>query len=166
MTQSDDIIKTRYNSLLFVDIAVRYWADDKNKPGHYVPGSWVYFRVFPYLRSETLGYIDSYILNLDDQFINTIEISFNSKLQTDTFVTMSNPVLKYSITVDDAIGSYVDSDKLESIDMYVNGMIARYQGVSEPLTLKVLEIVPNKQYVIDVNSDYNFTLTIDDGNLP
>lgn len=79
---------------------------------------------------------------------------------------MSNPVLKYSITVDDAIGSYVDSDKLESIDMYVDGMIARYQGVSEPLTLKVLEIVPNKQYVIDVNSDYNFTLTIDDGNLP
>ena len=45
-------------------------------------------------------------------------------------------------------------------------MITYYQGVSEPLTLRVLEVVPDKQYIIDVNAEYNFTLTIDDGNLP
>lgn len=166
MTQSDDTLKTRYNQIAFVDIAVRYWAEDQQTPGTYNPGSWVYFRIFPYLKSESLGYTDSYVLNLDDQFINTIEISFNSKLQSGTFITIADPIMRYSITVDDAISQYVDSDKIEKITMYNDGMITYYQGVSEPLTLKVLEIVPNKQYVIDVNAEYNFNLNIDDGNLP
>lgn len=166
MTQSQDTLKTRYNEVAYIDVAIRSWVEDTQTPGSYNPGSWVYFRILPYLKSESLGYLDSYVLSFDDQFINTIEISFNSNLSDGAFVTMSDPVLRYSITVDDAIGSYVDSDKIERITVYNDGMITYYQGVSEPLTLRVLEIVPDKQYIIDVNAEYNFTLTLDEGNLP
>lgn len=166
MTQSQDTLKTRYNEVAYIDVAIRSWVEDAQTPGSYSPGSWVYFRILPYLKSESLGYLDSYVLSFDDQFINTIEISFNSNLSDGAFVTMSDPVLRYSITVDDAIGSYVDSDKIEQITVYNDGMITYYQGVSEPLTLRVLEVVPDKQYIIDVNAEYNFTLTLDDGNLP
>lgn len=166
MTQSQDILKTRYNEVAYIDVAIRSWVEDTQTPGSYNPGSWVYFRILPYLKSESLGYLDSYVLSFDDQFINTIEISFNSNLSDGAFVTMSDPVLRYSITVDDAIGSYVDSDKIERITVYNDGMITYYQGVSEPLTLRVLEVVPDKQYIIDVNAEYNFTLNLDDGNLP
>lgn len=166
MTQSQDTLKTRYNEVAYIDIAVRSWVEDTQTPGSYSPGSWVYFRILPYLKSESLGYLDSYVLSFDDQFINTIEISFISNLSDGAFVTMSDPVLRYSITVDDAIGQYVDSDKIERITVYNDGMITYYQGVSEPLTLRVLEVVPDKQYIIDVNAEYNFTLTLDDGNLP
>lgn len=166
MTSSQDILKTRYNEVAYIDVAIRSWVEDTQSPGSYNPGSWVYFRILPYLKSESLGYLDSYVLSFDDQFINTIEISFNSNLSDGAFVTMSDPVLRYSITVDDAIGSYVDSDKIERITVYNDGMITYYQGVSEPLTLRVLEVVPDKQYIIDVNAEYNFTLTLDEGNLP
>lgn len=166
MTQSQNTLKTRYNEVAYIDVAIRSWVEDTQNPGSYNPGSWVYFRVLPYLKSESLGYLDSYVLSFDDQFINTIEISFNSNLSDGAFVTMSDPVLRYSITVDDAIGSYVDSDKIERITVYNDGMITYYQGVSEPLTLRVLEVVPDKQYIIDVNAEYNFTLNLDDGNLP
>ena len=166
MTSSQDTLKTRYNEVAYIDVAIRSWVEDTQTPGSYNPGSWVYFRILPYLKSESLGYLDSYVLSFDDQFINTIEISFNSNLSDGAFVTMSDPVLRYSITVDDAIGQYVDSDKIERITVYNDGMITYYQGVSEPLTLRVLEVVPDKQYVIDVNAEYNFTLTLDDGNLP
>lgn len=166
MTQSQNTLKTRYNEVAYIDVAIRSWVEDTQTPGSYNPGSWVYFRILPYLKSESLGYLDSYVLSFDDQFINTIEISFNSNLSDGTFVTMSDPVLRYSITVDDAIGSYVDSDKIERITVYNDGMITYYQGVSEPLTLRVLEVVPDKQYIIDVNAEYNFTLNLDDGNLP
>ena len=166
MTQSQDTLKTRYNEVAYIDVAIRSWAEDAQTPGSYSPGSWVYFRILPYLKSESLGYLDSYVLSFDDQFINTIEISFNSNLSDGAFVTMSDPVLRYSITVDDAIGQYVDSDKIERITVYNDGMITYYQGVSEPLTLRVLEVVPDKQYIIDVNAEYNFTLNLDDGNLP
>lgn len=166
MTQSQDILKTRYNEVAYIDVAIRSWVEDAQTPGSYSPGSWVYFRILPYLKSESLGYLDSYVLSFDDQFINTIEISFNSNLSDGAFVTMSDPVLRYSITVDDAIGQYVDSDKIERITVYNDGMITYYQGVSEPLTLRVLEVVPDKQYIIDVNAEYNFTLTLDEGNLP
>lgn len=166
MTSSQDTLKTRYNEVAYIDVAIRSWVEDNQTPGSYSPGSWVYFRILPYLKSESLGYLDSYVLSFDDQFINTIEISFNSNLSDGAFVTMSDPVLRYSITVDDAIGQYVDSDKIERITVYNDGMITYYQGVSEPLTLRVLEVVPDKQYIIDVNAEYNFTLTLDDGNLP
>lgn len=166
MTQSQDTLKTRYNEVAYIDVAIRSWVEDTQTPGSYNPGSWIYFRILPYLKSESLGYLDSYVLSFDDQFINTIEISFNSNLSDGAFVTMSDPVLRYSITVDDAIGSYVDSDKIERITVYNDGMITYYQGVSEPLTLRVLEVVPDKQYIIDVNAEYNFTLNLDDGNLP
>ena len=166
MTSSQDTLKTRYNEVAYIDVAIRSWVEDTQTPGSYNPGSWVYFRILPYLKSESLGYLDSYVLSFDDQFINTIEISFNSNLSDGAFVTMSDPVLRYSITVDDAIGQYVDSDKIERITVYNDGMITYYQGVSEPLTLRVLEVVPDKQYVIDVNAEYNFTLNLDDGNLP
>ena len=166
MTSSQDTLKTRYNEVAYIDVAIRSWVEDTQTPGSYSPGSWVYFRILPYLKSESLGYLDSYVLSFDDQFINTIEISFNSNLSDGAFVTMSDPVLRYSITVDDAIGQYVDSDKIERITVYNDGMITYYQGVSEPLTLRVLEVVPDKQYVIDVNAEYNFTLNLDDGNLP
>lgn len=166
MTSSQDTLKTRYNEVAYIDVAIRSWVEDAQTPGSYSPGSWVYFRILPYLKSESLGYLDSYVLSFDDQFINTIEISFNSNLSDGAFVTMSDPVLRYSITVDDAIGQYVDSDKIERITVYNDGMITYYQGVSEPLTLRVLEVVPDKQYIIDVNAEYNFTLTLDDGNLP
>ena len=166
MTSSQDTLKTRYNEVAYIDVAIRSWVEDAQTPGSYSPGSWVYFRILPYLKSESLGYLDSYVLSFDDQFINTIEISFNSNLSDGAFVTMSDPMLRYSITVDDAIGQYVDSDKIERITVYNDGMITYYQGVSEPLTLRVLEVVPDKQYIIDVNAEYNFTLTLDDGNLP
>lgn len=166
MTQSQDTLKTRYNEVAYIDVAIRSWVEDTQNPGSYNPGSWVYFRILPYLKSESLGYLDSYVLSFDDQFINTIEISFNSNLSDGAFVTMSDPVLRYSITVDDAIGSYVESDKIERITVYNDGMITYYQGISEPLTLRVLEVVPDKQYIIDVNAEYNFTLTLDEGNLP
>lgn len=166
MTSSQDTLKTRYNEVAYIDVAIRSWVEDTQTPGSYNPGSWVYFRILPYLKSESLGYLDSYVLSFDDQFINTIEISFNSNLSDGAFVTMSDPVLRYSITVDDAIGSYVESDKIERITVYNDGMITYYQGISEPLTLRVLEVVPDKQYIIDVNAEYNFTLTLDEGNLP
>lgn len=166
MTSSQDTLKTRYNEVAYIDVAIRSWVEDTQTPGSYSPGSWVYFRILPYLKSESLGYLDSYVLSFDDQFINTIEISFNSNLSDGAFVTISDPVLRYSITVDDAIGQYVDSDKIERITVYNDGMITYYQGVSEPLTLRVLEVVPDKQYIIDVNAEYNFTLTLDEGNLP
>lgn len=164
MTQNNDTLKTRYTEIAYVDIAVRYWVEQQS--GGYTPGPWVYFRVLPYLQSESTSYINSVVLNLEDQLINTIDISFCQKFQNDDYVIMSDPVLRYSITVDDAIGGYVDSDKIEKITLYTDGMVTYYQGVSEPLTLKVLEIVPDKQYIIDVNAEYTFQLDIKDTTLP
>lgn len=164
---SDTNIKTRYNELFYVLVKIRYWREKEDEQSVFEEGYWDICRLYPYFISEKDGYNQYLILEIQNNYICNLEIHFIVNEIENSIITINNPKINKSISVNEAISGFSKGgDQLKSIDTYENGMVAYYVDEDQPITLKVDEVVEDVSYLINVSDRYNFTLVLHAGDMP
>ena len=121
---------TRYNDEIAIKLRVQYWLAETDGAGAvtgYVDGNYSNFTIYPYLTGETEGYTDTFVLDIEDQYIKNIYIELDNK-SADT-VSFSKLELYYGVTVSQAVAETIGFDiSLIGVDWYPNGFQVIYSN--------------------------------------
>ena len=121
---------TRYNDDIALKLRVQYWSAETDSAGAvtgYVDGNYSNFIIYPYLTGETEGYTDTFVLDIDSQYIKNIYIELDNK-SADT-INFSKLELYYGVTVSQAVAETIGFDiSLIGVDWYPNGFQVNYSN--------------------------------------
>lgn len=161
---------TRYSDKLTVHVQLEYWQMLQDENGtSWTPGRFDTFEIPPYLQNESDGYINEYIVEIDNQYIRNITISYIYK--GENTITFQNPQVYNSVDVYDVAGEYgggggsAELKDIMSAGFYNNGAVIYYRDEDMPATL-IFEDINDKTWLVDVSAKYKMTVTINDGNVP
>lgn len=163
---SNNLLETRYNEAVYVLVKIQYWKEDTESETGFSPGAWDVARVYPYVRNETEGYSLETILDLQNNYVNTLEVIFTTGDIGDATITIYNPTIKKAISVNEAISGFSGSAQLQSIDIYSNGMVAYYVDEEMPVTFQVETVVENETYRINQSGRLTFNMSFHNGEVP
>lgn len=157
-------IESRYNNLINITISLRYFSKNPDT-GELVLSDWDESLVLPYFDHESDGYVSSVELETNTRYIGELVFKISTN-DIEGNVYIKDPQILYAITFTEEVDQYFKAERIESINSYDNGIIVRYVGDDEPVTLKVTEITQNEEYMINVSGRYEFNFKFNTGEIP
>lgn len=130
---------SRYNGNIALLVQIQYWKEQVDSAGAvtgYTDGNIEIIKLYPYIKGETDGYIDSYIIQTNsNEYIKTIYIEMIS-LDEENTITFYDVTLYNSITVSQAISDTIGFDiSFLGVDWYPNGAELAFNGSDETIKL-------------------------------
>lgn len=174
-SSSDIAMSTRYTRHFVIRVAIRYWEHDK-ETDTYTPGEWDECEVYPYFSSESSisgGLGSNTQLDIRDEYIHTLRISFIGYNLGEYRITIVSPYVYSELSFEEAVQKYSGGGsggigcckELKTVDTYDNGIVAYYIDSDKPVVLKV-KTISNTQYEVNVSDKYTFIVTENSGNIP
>lgn len=154
---------TRYTDIISITIRIQYW--EQNEDETYTDGNYESLKVYPYSNAEDSSKESRQTqLEITNEYIKNIKITFSN--ESTEQIRIDSPTLLYNLDIEEIVSNIGTSDTpLESVDTYINGMVAYYKGDDMPVTIKV-EQETNGMYIMNVSDRYMFSIVLHEGSMP